>query len=209
MRSTDFAIAVNGKPVDVAHAAANYSFVSFDITGPVTVEITAAEGGFWDRGVDIQPWRLGLRPKRQGQTIEFKLNGPAKLSIARPGDFLNRATMLFLFAGAPPAPPPPVSPSLHYYQPGVYHQSLNPKSGDTYYLAPGSYFFGSLNLWKRFKGSRSWAAAPSSTMARRIPTPTRAGCRSRTGTVLARLKRITFKSPGSPASSGPVPGRFR
>ena len=148
MRSTDFAIAVNGKPVDVAHAAANYSFVSFDITGPVTVEITAAEGGFWDRGVDIQPWRLGLRPKRQGQTIEFKLNGPAKLSIARPGDFLNRATMLFLFAGAPPAPPPPVSPSLHYYQSGVYHQSLNPKSGDTYYLAPGSYFFGSLNLWK-------------------------------------------------------------
>ena len=148
MRSTDFTVTVNGKPVDVAHAAANYSFVSFDITGPVTVEITAAEAGFWDRGVDIQPWRLGLRPKRQGQTIQFKLDGPAKLSIARPGDFLNRATMLFLFAGTPPPPPPPVSPSLHYYQPGVYHQGLNPKSGDTYYLAPGSYFFGSLNLWK-------------------------------------------------------------
>jgi hypothetical protein len=30
----------------------------------------------------------------------------------------------------------------------VYHQSLNPKSGETYYLAPGSYFYGSLNLWK-------------------------------------------------------------
>ncbi len=29
-----------------------------------------------------------------------------------------------------------------------YHESLNPKSGETYYLAPGSYFYGSLNLWK-------------------------------------------------------------
>ncbi len=125
MRSTDFTVTVNGKPVDVAHAAANYSFVSFDITGPVTVEITAAEPGFWDRGVDIQPWRLGLRPKRQGQTIQFKLEGPAKLSIARPRDFLNRATMLFLFDGAPPPPPPPVSAAMHYYQPGVYHHRDN------------------------------------------------------------------------------------
>ncbi len=148
MRSTEFTVAVNGKPVDVAHAAASYVFVSFDITGPVTIAITAAEPGLWDRGVDVQPWRLGIRPRRQGQTIQFNLAGPAKLSISRPGDFLNHATMLFLFAGAPPQPPPPISPALHYYQPGVYHQSLNPESGDTYYLAPGAYFYGSLNLWK-------------------------------------------------------------
>ena len=31
--------------VDVAHAAASYEFVSFDITGPVDVAITAAEAG--------------------------------------------------------------------------------------------------------------------------------------------------------------------
>ena len=55
--------------------------------------------------------------------------------------------MLFLFAGTPP-PPMPREPKIHVYQPGVYHGSLNPKSGETYYLAPGSYFFGSLNLWK-------------------------------------------------------------
>ncbi len=152
MRSTAFTVTVNGKPVDVAHAAASLEFVSFDITGPVTVEITATEPGFWDRGVDIQPWRLGLRPTRltgpdQGQTIRFKLAGPAKLSIARPGDFLNHARMLFLFAGAPP-PPMPRDPAAHVYPAGVYHMSLNPKSGDTVYLAPGAYFFGSLNLWK-------------------------------------------------------------
>jgi hypothetical protein len=147
MRSTDFTVTVNNQPVDVAHAAASYSFVTFDITGPVDVAITAAEPGFWNRGVDIQPWRLGLRAKRDGQTIRFRLEGPAKLSISRPRDFLNHAHMLFLFAGAPPTPPP-VSPVLHYYQPGIYHQSINPKSGDTYYFAPGAFFYGSLNLWK-------------------------------------------------------------
>jgi len=147
MHSSAFTVKVNGQPVDVAHAAASYEFVSFDITGPVTVEITAAEPGFWAKGVDIQPWRLGLRPERQGQTIRFLLAGPAKLSISQPGDFLNHAKMLFLFAGAPP-PPMPRDPKMKAWQPGVYHGSLNPQSGDTIYLAPGSYFFGSLNLWK-------------------------------------------------------------
>jgi hypothetical protein len=147
MRSTAFTVRVNGQAVEVAHAAANYEYVSFDMTGPVSVEITAAEPGFWDKGVDIQPWRLGLRPIRQSQTIRFRLSGPAKLSISRPGDFLNYAKMLFLFAGAPP-PPLPRDPKIHAYQPGVYHQSLNPKSGEILYLAPGAYFFGSLNLWK-------------------------------------------------------------
>ena len=33
------------------------------------------------------------------------------------------------------------------YKPGVYRQSLNPKSGDTYYLEAGAWFFGSLNLF--------------------------------------------------------------
>ncbi len=147
MRSTAFTVTVNGQPVEVAHAAASYEYVSFDVTGPVDIAITATEPGFWDRGVDIQPWRLGLRPTRQGQTIRFRLAGPAKLSISRPGDFLNHARMLFLFAGSPP-PPLPRDPKIHDYQPGVYRGSLNPKSGETLYLAPGSYFFGSLNLWK-------------------------------------------------------------
>jgi hypothetical protein len=147
MRSAAFTVKVNGQPVDVAHAAASYEFVSFDATGPVTVEITASEKGFWDKGVDIQPWRLGLRPERQGQTIRFRLAVPAKLSISRPGDFLNHAKMLFLFAGTPP-PAPPKGPNVHVFQAGVHRGSLNPHSGDTFYLAPGSYFYGSLNLWK-------------------------------------------------------------
>jgi hypothetical protein len=147
MRSTAFTVTVNGQPVDVAHAAASYEFVSFDVTGPVDVAITAAEQGFWDLGVDIQPWRLGLRPTRQRQTIRFRLAGPAKLSISRPGDFLNHARMLFLFAGTPP-PPPPSGSNVRIVPVGVHRESLNPKSGETFYLAPGAYIFGSLNLWK-------------------------------------------------------------
>ena len=76
LRSNAFTVAVNGQQVEVAHAAASYDYVSFDTTGAVTIEITAAESGFWDRGVDIEPWRLGIRPHRNGQTIRFKLAGP-------------------------------------------------------------------------------------------------------------------------------------
>ncbi|MDR3741887.1 MAG: PA14 domain-containing protein [Terracidiphilus sp.] len=145
LRSRAFTLTVNGVPVDVAHAAASLDFANFDITGPVDIAITAADSGFWDKGVDIQPWRLGLRATRNGATIHFRLDAPAKLAISRPRDFLNHAAMLFLFAGTPPAPPPP---GAQVFPAGIHRESLNPKSGDTLYLAPGSVFFGSLNLWK-------------------------------------------------------------
>ncbi len=150
IRNSFFAVTVNNQRVDVAHAASNYEFVSFDITGPVEISITAAEPGFWDRGVDIEPWRLGLRathPAGEPQTIRFRLPGSAKLSISRPGDFLNDARMLFVFAGSPP-PPPPTGPNVTIVPAGVHRESLNPKSGDTVYLAPGAFVFGSLNLWQ-------------------------------------------------------------
>jgi hypothetical protein len=147
MRSTAFTVTVDGQPVGVAHAAASYEFVSFDANGPVEIEIAAEEDGFWDKGVDIQPWRLGLRPIRQGRTIRFRLAGPAKLSISRPGDFLNHARMLFVFAGTPP-PPPPAGPNVTVIAAGVHRGSLNPKTGETVYLEPGAFVFGSLNLWK-------------------------------------------------------------
>jgi hypothetical protein len=150
MRNSFFAVTVNNEPVDVAHAASNYEFVSFDTAGPADISITTADPHFWDNGVDIEPWRLGLRashPVGEPQTISFRLEGPAKLTISRPGDFLNRARMLFLFAGSPP-PPPPSGPNVTIVPAGVHKESLNPKSGDTIYLEPGAFVFGSLNLWQ-------------------------------------------------------------
>ena len=148
LRSSQFKVEVDGKPVDAVHAAANYDYLSVDSTGPVTIRITATEPGFWDHGVDIQPWRLGIRPIRDGQSIEFKLKEPTKLSISRPGDFLNYAKMLFVFVAKPPAAPPKAGPLVHIIPAGIHKGSLNPKSGETYYLAPGSVVYGSINLWK-------------------------------------------------------------
>ena len=151
MQSGFFAVTVNDQRVDVAQAASNYEFVSFDLTGPVEITITAADPAFWNRGVDIEPWRLGLRathPAGEPQTIRFRLSGPAKLSVSRPGDFLNQARMLFIFAGSPPPPPPAAGPNVTIVPPGLHRESLNPKSGDTIYLAPGAFVFGSLNLWQ-------------------------------------------------------------
>lgn len=147
MRSSAFTLTVNGRPVDVAHAAANYEFASFDVTGSAEIAITAAEPGFWNAGVDIEPWRLGLRARREGQTIRFRIPGPVKLAISRPEDFLNHASIFFLFADAPAAPPPPAAPNVQVVSAGAHRESLNPKSGDTIYLAPGAFVFGSLNLW--------------------------------------------------------------
>ena len=150
MRTGFFAVTVDNQRVDVAHAASHYEFVSFDTTGPADISITAADPHFWDAGVDIEPWRLGLRATRlkgEPQTIRFRISGPAKLSISRPGDFLNQARMLFVFAGSPP-PPPPSGPNVTVVPSGLHRESLNPKSGDTIYLAPGAFVLGSLNLWQ-------------------------------------------------------------
>ncbi len=151
MRNSFFAVTVNNQRVDVAHAASNYEFLSFDTTGPADISVTAADPHFWDSGVDIQPWRLGLRathPDGEPQTIRFRIPGPVKLSISRPGDFLNQARMLFVFADSPPPPPPPAGPGVTIVPVGVHRESLNPKTGDTIYLEPGAFVFGSLNLWQ-------------------------------------------------------------
>ena len=74
---------VNGQEIAVAHAAANYYFADFDVCGPVIVTITAPTNDYWSAGVEIKPWRLGIRPKLKGRTISFRLDRPAKISITR------------------------------------------------------------------------------------------------------------------------------
>ena len=148
MRSAAFTVTVNGKPVDVAHAAASYDYVSFDITGPVNVAITAAEPGFWDRGVDIEPWRLGLRAvaRRPDHPLQVGSAGKAfHLAAARLPESRIHALCVCGHAAAAAAAR---SQGAVFTRRACIRQSLNPKSGDTLYLAPGSYFYGSLNLWK-------------------------------------------------------------
>ena len=148
MQSSRFTMTINGKPAAVAHAAANYSFVNFDLEGAAAISITAPEDGYWARGVEVQPWRWGIRPTVSGRTISFVLDHPAKLSITRPGDHLADAEMFFLFANAPEKDAPRRhAAGVRYYGPGVYHENIDAHSGDTIYLAGGAVVFGSLNLW--------------------------------------------------------------
>ena len=147
--SSHFLLTVNGHEVAVAHAAANYYFSNFDAPGPVTVTVTAPTDDYWSRGVEVQPWRLGIRPKLKGRTISFRLDGPAKISITRPNDFLAGAEMLFLFANSPEKDAPRAdAANVRYFGPGVYHDGIDAKSGDVIYLAPGAVVLGGLNIWQ-------------------------------------------------------------
>jgi hypothetical protein len=149
VRSAHYLVSINGKISPVVHAASDYYLLNFDTDGPVTVKVTAEDPRFWDRGVEIQPMRLGIRPVRKGATISFRLPGPQKITISRPNDHFAEADMLFLFANPPESVHDTAkTPGIRYYGPGVYHASIDARSGDTIYLAGGAVVFGALNIWQ-------------------------------------------------------------
>ena len=151
LRSFEYTVEANGKPIDVAHAAASYDYINIEATTAFHLSITANEDGFWDRGVDVEPWRLGIRPARTGRTIEFDIKDSTKLAISRPGDFLNHARMLFIFVSKPaelPTKQAAAAPGFHIVPPGIHKGSINPKSGETWFLTPGAVIEGSINLFK-------------------------------------------------------------
>ena len=146
--STHFQVSINGKTSPVMHAALNDYFLNFEAGPHLQIAVTADSDDFWAKGVEVQPWRLGIRPAREGRTIRFTLDGPAKISISRPGDFLSQAEMLYLFANekekdAPSGP----APGLQYFGPGAHHENIDAVAGGSIYLAPGAVVFGGLNLW--------------------------------------------------------------
>ncbi|HEX3985425.1 MAG TPA: hypothetical protein VHX13_02350 [Acidobacteriaceae bacterium] len=149
VRSDFFTVTINGQTSPVVDAVSSYYLLNFDLDGPATVSIRAADPHFWDRGVEIQPMRYGIRPQRQGAVITFRIPGPVKLSIARPGDHFADATMLFLL-GSPPdrSGITAATPNVRYYGPGVHREEIEAHSGERIYLAPGAVVFGSLSLWQ-------------------------------------------------------------
>ncbi len=149
VRSTHYIVSINGHRSPVVHAASNYYLLNFDVDGPATVSITADDPHFWDRGVEVQPVRHGIRPVRHRGTITFPVTGPVKLSISRPGDHFAESEMLFLFGNVPEAKPVTASTvGVRYFGPGAHHENIDAQSGDRIYLAPGAVIFGALNLWQ-------------------------------------------------------------
>ncbi len=148
IRSNHFTVTIDDQPAPVTHAAATYYFVNFGLDGSAEISITAPTADYWSKGVEVQPWRLGIRPALKGRTITFTISKPEKLSITRPGDYMAGADMLFLFANAPEANPPHEgNPGVHYYPPGVYRENIDVHNNETVYLAPGAVVFGSVNVW--------------------------------------------------------------
>ena len=149
VHSNHYRVRINGRNADVLHAATNYYLVNFETDGPVTVSVTADDPHFWDRGVEIQPMRLGIRPIRNGATITFPLDGPEKLTIARPGDHFADADMLFLFGNPHETPPDPKhDASIRYIGPGLHRENIDAKTGDRIYLDGGAVVLGALNVWQ-------------------------------------------------------------
>jgi PKD domain len=147
--SDHFLVSINGHQTPVLHAAAGYYLLNFDTTEAVSVSVTASDIHYWDAGVEVQPMRLGIRPKREGATISFTISGPVKLSITRPGDHFAESEMLFLFANKPDQSGITAQTrGVRYYGPGVHRGSINAHSGDTIYIAGGAVVLGSLNLWQ-------------------------------------------------------------
>jgi hypothetical protein len=149
VRTDYFVVTINGHQSPVVHAASSYYLLNFDLDGPATVSIRAADVHYWDRGVEIQPMRYGIRPVRMGGTITFRIPGPVKLSVTRPGDHFADADMLFLL-GSPPDESHITAKTagVRYYGPGVHREQIEAQSGDHIYLAAGAVVFGSLNLWQ-------------------------------------------------------------
>ncbi len=146
--SNHFVVTIDGQQTPVMHAALNLYFLNFEAGKHRKISVTAPTDDFWAAGVEIQPWRLGIRPKREGRTITFTLAGPAKISISRPGDFLAQAEMLYLFANAPEkAPDAAAERAMRVIGPGAHTENIDAQTGETIYLAPGAVVFGSLNLW--------------------------------------------------------------
>lgn len=149
VRSDYFVVSINGHETPVVHAASSYYLLNFDLDGPATVSVRAPDPHYWDRGVEVQPMRYGIRPLRDGATITFPIPGPVKLSIARPGDHFQDSQMLFLLGSHPDASHvTQATPGVRYYGPGIHREEIEAQSGDRIYLAPGAVVFGSLTFWQ-------------------------------------------------------------
>ena len=149
VRSDYFTVTISGRTTPVVHAASSCYLLNFDLDGPATVTVRGPDTHYWDRGVEVQPMRYGIRPVRRGATITFRIPGPVKLSISRPGDHFADAEMLFLLGSVPDRSGTTVNtPGVRYYGPGVHYEDIEARSGDRIYLAPGAVIFGSLNFWQ-------------------------------------------------------------
>lgn len=150
--ATDIILTVEGKPVFVYDTAVNFGrtfsrnpglektpMAYFDFSGTVNIEVKAP--GIDIDSVIIRPLSLGIVPVVKGDTISFKLERPAQLTIEI-NDDVHRAIHLFTNP-LEEGPPEPGDPGVHYFGPGVHTAGrIEVKSNETVYIAGGAVVYG-------------------------------------------------------------------
>ena len=137
--TADYRVEVNGRPVDVCRAEAQYFdkkyyFASFDFSGEVTVRLTSTQS--LERAT-VLPARFGLRPKVEGPNVlTFSARQPFRIAIERDG----RNSPLLLFGNPLETDQPkPGDTNVVYFGPGVHRPvKIRLTDNQTLYLAGGA-----------------------------------------------------------------------
>ena len=135
----DYAVTVNGKPVDVYAAQSeyfegDYVFASFDFSGKAEIRVTSKASL---DNVRIQPARHADWLKRCGShEIALTADAPFRISVERDG----RVKPLLLFGNALETDAPkPGDPNVVYFSPGVHRPGkIALTDNQTLYLAGGA-----------------------------------------------------------------------
>jgi hypothetical protein len=116
--------------------------VSFDMEGPVNVELKADREVFW---VDIRPKILGIVPEFKDSTIRFTLDKPCSISIELNGEFSNKPLLLFANPVEKDCPKQGDQGVLFFEAGKVYTPGkIDLKSNEQVYIEGGAIVFGSI-----------------------------------------------------------------
>lgn len=117
-------------------------WTSFDVTGPVRVEVEVLGGGEV-AGADIRPASDGVVATTTGGVVAFGVRAGQQLYVDIPG---QQRHPLFVFVNGPEVDPPsPGDPGVTYFAPGVHDAGRvldSVGAGETIYLAGGAYVRG-------------------------------------------------------------------
>lgn len=125
----DYAVTVNGKPVDVYAAQSeffegDYYFATFDFSGKVAIRVTSSQSL---AQAQVQPGRFEMRLQRNGdREITLTAQAPFRISVERDG----RKKPLLLFGNALETDVPrPGDPNVVYFAPGVHRPGKIDREG--------------------------------------------------------------------------------
>ena len=115
-------------------------FGIFDLSGPVTLEVELPEA---PASAVVRPLSRGIHPVISGNRLRFVVDAPGPLTLELDGD-PNNALHLFV-QDLETDVPDKNDPDVLYFGPGLHDVGvLEPRSGQTVYLAGGSVLLGAI-----------------------------------------------------------------